>query len=93
MDITKYPGENITMYVSDATDIIREIKLNSKIDDKLEDLPGKVLQGLTKSAVPLVSLKAREMVLAANTINMTFFGRSNAYTPDPIDSLDEFDII
>ena len=48
MDLTSYPGENVTLYVGDAMPLVREIKMNSIDPSQHLELAIDCLKGLTK---------------------------------------------
>ena len=50
MPIRTYPGENVTLFVQDATKLVREIKMNFMINSTVPDLTTVALSGLTLSS-------------------------------------------
>jgi len=45
MPIRTYPGENVTLFVQDATKLVREIKMNFMINSTVPDLTTVALSG------------------------------------------------
>ena len=60
LDITKYPGENVTLFVGDAIKLIREIRMNFMTETNVPDLTTSALTGLTKCSDPLLLQMVRE---------------------------------
>jgi hypothetical protein len=52
MDIRKYPGENVTLFVQDAVKIVRELQMNFMSDDSMPELTMTALTGLSHSSTP-----------------------------------------
>ena len=84
MDITSYPGENVTLYVGDAMPLVREIKMNSMDVSQHMDLAIDCLQGLRKSSDPFLAHKVHDLVMANNSSRVNKFGTKKA---DPIEVL------
>ena len=49
LDIRKYPGENVTLFVQDATKIVREIQMTFMSSNPMPELTMTALTGLTNS--------------------------------------------
>jgi hypothetical protein len=46
MDIRKYPGENVTLFVQDAVKLVWELQMNFMSDDAMPELTLTALSGL-----------------------------------------------
>jgi hypothetical protein len=59
LDIRKYAGENITLFCQDASELVREIKLNFMKGVSVNDLTTTALKGLHHCADELIRIKFR----------------------------------
>ena len=82
MDITKYPGENITLFVQDAVKLIREIRMNYMKGCDVPDLTTSALTGLTLCTDPLVLQKVRQKRMDSDVNG--FDGSPGNSNDDPI---------
>jgi hypothetical protein len=89
MDIRKYAGENVTLFVQDAVKIVRELQMNYMSDDAMPELTMTALSGLTKSSDHLLRHTVREQRLACD-INGFGFAPSQA-RPDALSALQKVD--
>jgi len=89
MDIRKYAGENVRLFVQDATKIVRELQMNYMSATALPELTMTALTGLTKSSDPYLLHKVREIRLASD-VNGFGFSRSTS-RPDALSALQQVD--
>ena len=89
LDITKYPGENVTLFVQDATKLIREIRMNFMSGSNVPDLTTSALTGLTKCSDPLLLQLVRNKRMESD-VNGFDEAPGNS-TADPITVLQELE--
>jgi hypothetical protein len=61
MDLRKFPGESVTLFVQEASVLLAEIKLNIQMKNQVPDLPQSALLGLTKGTDLYFSLQVKDM--------------------------------
>ena len=67
LSLSKYPGENVTLYVVDAIYLVEKIQLTFIRTNQCPDLLMHALKGLTNATDPIIQDKARRLRLDANT--------------------------
>ena len=88
LDITKYPGENISLFNVDAIKIIKEVELNFVSKSQVPNLTRDALTGLTHSSVDYIKNRVIQKQLAVDELIPG--GNTNA-GEDPIDVLNAFE--
>ena len=83
LDLKTYPAENVTLYVQDATKIIREIRINFMKPDEVPDLLTAALTGLISCSDECIRRKARDLRIDSDVLGST--------QPDPITVLQSLD--
>ena len=91
MDIRKYPGENVTLFVQDAVKIVRELQMNYMSEEAMPELTMTALSGLTKSSDPYLLHSVREIRLASD-INGFGFAKSTT-RPDALSALQQVEAL
>jgi hypothetical protein len=66
LDIRKYAGENVTLFVQDATKIVREIQMTFMSSNPMPELTMTALTGLTNSTDGMLLLEVRRLRRASN---------------------------
>jgi hypothetical protein len=89
MDIRKYPGENITLFVQDATKLIREIRMNFMHNENVPDLTTAALSGLVTSSDLLVQQLVRNRRIISDVNG--FGDKISNQKEDPISVLQDID--
>jgi len=90
MSICTYPGENVTLFVQDATKLVREIKMNFMINSTVPDLTTVALSGLTLSSDDLLLQRVRTIRIN-NDVNGFGKALGGAKTYEAIEALMDID--
>jgi len=61
LNLRSYPAENVTLFVQDATKLVREIKMNYMSNCSIPDLTTAALSGLTVASDPLLLAQVRNL--------------------------------
>ena len=79
LKVTKYRGQNISLWIRDIKEDLREIYMNVDSSHPIPGLVKKALSGLTHCTDPMVNLKVRQLRLESNQAG---FGQAaSAATP------------
>ena len=90
LDIRKYPGENVTTFVQDASKLVREIRMNFTNNSNVPDLTTTALSGLTLSSDDFLLAQVR--TLRINSDVNGFGGILGSFqAKDPIAALQTID--
>ena len=90
MGIRKYPGENVTTFVQDASKLVREIKMNFTSTSSIPDLTTAALSGLTTATDDFLLAQVR--TLRINSDVNGFGGILGTFqAKDPIEALQGLD--
>ena len=90
MSIRTYPGENVTLFVQDATKLVREIKMNFMINSTVPDLTTVALSGLTLSSDDLLLQRVRTIRIN-NDVNGFGKALGGSKTYEAIEALMDID--
>jgi len=61
LNLHSFPAENVTLFVQDATKLVREIKMNYMSNYSIPDLTAAALSGLTVASDPLLLAQVRNL--------------------------------
>ena len=90
LDIRKYPGENVTTFVQDASKLVREIKMNFTNNSSIPDLTTAARSGLTTATDDFLLAQVR--TLRINSDVNGFGGILGTFqAKDPIEALQGLD--
>ena len=82
MDLRKFPGENVTLFVQEATRLLTEIKMNLTMENQCPTLLNSALQGLAKGTDVFFVNEVKRISITSTAAN-TF---TSAAPADPLPS-------
>lgn len=91
LDIRKYPAENVTQFSHDATQLVREIKMNYMENSGSTDLTATALNGLIHCSDEYLRSQAKQLRIASDA-NGFLNGIGNGDL-DPIEALQKMDAL
>jgi len=93
LNLRSYPAENVTLFVQDATKLVREIKVNYMSNYSIPDLTTAVLSGLTVASDPLLLAQVRNLRIQSDVNGFCLpSGRGTLSLPVP-DALEALKMI
>ena len=87
LNLRSYPAENVTLFVQDASKLVREIKMNYMANYSIPDLTTAALSGLTVASDPLLLAQVRNLRIQSDVNGFSIGGSLSVGPVDAIEAL------